>query len=411
PLPDPASKAPDPLGSFDAIVLGDVAPGDATPEVWARLDAYVAARGGTLIVSPGPRSWPELAGSEAARKLLPVLDPRPVPVDAAAVDPARPSLPPGVVIRPHPSAADAWPMLQFASDPETSRSAWLGLPRLPWVLAGRAKPGATVLASAADTGTEEAAAVIAAQPFGLGKVLWVGTDGTWRWRHRVGDAYHHRFWGQAVRWAASGKLTAGNRLVRFGPERPRIAEGDGVRLHARFADDTPGVTPELLVAARIFKAGTPAGGSSSGPTATGEAVAVVPLRIVPGQPRTFEGTAPGLPQGAYVVRLDVPQLADALKAEGADRPPEAPLEVTPRDTPERIELAARRDPLDRLASATGGRVFADFEANALPPLLRTLTRVETRTEETTLWDKPWALALFFGLLTVEWAMRKRAGLP
>jgi hypothetical protein len=412
PLPDPARKAPDPLGAFDAIVLGDVTPRDATPEVWGRLDAYVAGRGGTLIVSPGPRSWPELAGVEAVRTLLPVLDPRPVPFDAAAIDPARPSLPPGVAVVPSPSAADAWPMLQFAPDPERSRSIWLGLPKLPWVLAGRAKPGATVLASAGGPGNEavDTTAAIAAQPYGLGKVLWVGTDGTWRWRHRVGDAYHHRFWGQAVRWAASGKLTAGNRLVRFGPERPRIAEGDGVRLQARFADDAPDITPELLVAARIFKASKPAEGPSAAPTATGEAVAVVPLRIMPGQPRTFEGTAPGLPQGSYVVRLDVPQLADALKAEGATTP-EASLEVAPRDTPERIELAARRDPLDRLASATGGRVFADYEADALPPLLRRLTRVETRTEETTLWDKPWALALFLALLTVEWAMRKRAGLP
>jgi hypothetical protein len=271
-----------------------------------------------------------------------------------------------------------------------------------------------VLASAGGAGgageAADAPAVIAAQPYGLGKVLWVGTDGTWRWRHRVGDAYHHRFWGQAVRWAASGKLTAGNRLVRFGPERPRVADGDPVPLQARFADDAPGVTPELLVAARIFKAEV-ARGTSSAPTAAGEAVAVVPLRMKAGQPRTFEGTAPGLPQGSYVVRLDVPQLADALKAEGATTPPEAPLEVALRDTPERIELAARRDPLDRLASATGGRVFADFEANGLPPLLRRLTRVETRTEETTLWDKPWALGLFFALLTVEWAMRKRAGLP
>ena len=31
--------------------------------------------------------------------------------------------------------------------------------------------------------------------------------------------------------------------------------------------------------------------------------------------------------------------------------------------------------------------------------------------ETTLWDQPAALILFFALLTVEWALRKRAGLP
>jgi hypothetical protein len=85
------------------------------------------------------------------------------------------------------SGADAWPMLQLASEPDQNRRIWAGLPRLPWVLAGTPKPGATLLVAA---GEDADAAVIAAQPYGLGKVLWVGTGDTWRWRLGVGDAYH-----------------------------------------------------------------------------------------------------------------------------------------------------------------------------------------------------------------------------
>jgi hypothetical protein len=365
----------------------------------------VAERGGTLVLGPGPRSWAALAGQEAARKLLPVLDPQLVAIDPAATDPAHPSLPPGVPVLPTTAGADAnaWPMLQLATDPEQNRAIWAGLPWLPWVVAGRAKPGATVLATARD----ESAAAIAAQPYGLGKVLWVGTDGTWRWRHRVGDAYHHRFWGQVVRWAASGKLSAGNPFVRFGPIKPRVDEGEGARLQARISEGIPGVGPDLLIAARVFKADPRTG------TATGEAVAVVPLRAVAGQPRTFEGNAPPIAIGPYVVRLDVPQLAEPLRLDPARDPkvPEAPLEVVARDTSERVELAAARDPLDRLAAATGGRVLADHEADRLAPLLRARTRQTTRTEETPLWDQPAALLLFFAILTVEWVARKRVGLP
>ena len=76
-----------------------------------------------------------------------------------------------------------------------------------------------------------------------------------------------------------------------------------------------------------------------------------------------------------------------------------------------IELSASRDPLDRLASATSGRVFADYEAAELIPLLKSKTRETVRVEETPLWDRPWALVLFFGVLSVEWVVRKRAGLP
>ena len=125
------------------------------------------------------------------------------------------------------------------------------------------------------------------------------------------------------------------------------------------AEDVAGVPPDLLMAARVFRRDSAA-----------EAVAVVPLRAVPGQPRVFEGVAPGLPEGAYVVRLDAPQLASLSQAQGSRGDPRGPLEVIPRDTSERVELAAAREPLERLAVATGGKVFRDFEAARLPAYLK-----------------------------------------
>lgn len=400
-------KQPDPLGRFEAIILGDVSPSDLPPAEWARLEWFVAERGGTLILGPGPRSWAALAGQETIRRLLPITGAEPVAIAPTEIDPSRPALVPGVALVPTAAALDAadWPMFSLASEPSQNRSTWDGLPRLPWVVAGRAKPGATTLATA---GSGEATAAIAAQPYGLGKVLWVGTDGTWRWRHRVGDAYHHRFWGQVVRWAAARKPAAGNRHVRFGPLRPRVAEGEAARIQARIAEDLPDVGPDLLIAARVYRL------DPATRRAAGEPVALVPLSSVPGRPRTFEATAPALPAGAYMIRLDVPQLAAALglDADREGRPiPEARLDVVERETSELVELAAARDPLDRLAAATGGRVLADHEAGQLAPLLHARTRTVIRTEETPLWDQPAALLFFFGLLTVEWVARKRLGLP
>ncbi|MDB5348763.1 MAG: hypothetical protein JWN86_10 [Planctomycetota bacterium] len=400
PRPDPSAKdrPPDPLGSYDVIILGDVGPEDLNAEAWTRLEWYVDVRGGTLVFSSGPRSFASMINNETARKLLPILDARAIAADAIKPDPLRPALPPGVAIAVSPSAAsESFPMLRFAAEADKSREIWKGLPRQPWAATGKPKPLASVLATIADS-TDEAGALIAAQPYGLGKVMWIGTDGTWRWRYRVGDLYHHRFWGQVVRWANATKLAVGNRLVRYGPTKPRVIEGVGATLRAQFADDAPGVGSDLLVAARLFKRG-PDG------KALGESVAIVPLRPRTDQARTFEAVAPPLSQGSYLIRLDVPQL-------GADSPrAEAPLEILARDTPERIELAASRDALDRLASATGGKVFADVDADALPALLKSTTIERERTEETSLWDRPWALLLFFGVLTVEWVLRKRAGLP
>jgi hypothetical protein len=290
------------------------------------------------------------------------------------------------------SDASVWPMLQLADDLTETRKRWQSLPGLPWAIVGRAKPGATVLASPKG---EAESTLIAAQPYGLGKVLLVGTDGTWRWRHKVGDAYHHRFWGQVVRWSASEKLAAGNALVRFGPLKPRLDEGEPVRIQARIAEGVAGVGPDLLIAARISRGGVDS--------------AVVPMRPVPGQTRVFEGLTPSLPIGSYTVRLDVPGLVDALQL--GSNPPEAALEIVPRDGPERVELAAARDPLDRLAAATGGKVFADYEVDTLPAALGATSKQTVRTEETSLWDTPAALLLFFSIVTIEWVARKWVGLP
>ncbi len=399
---------PDPLGSFDAIILGDVGREEVSSKLWARLEAFVGERGGTLVFSSGPRNWASLAIDETARKLLPVVEPRLVEMDASPAQADQTALPGGALIRPLEDGLErsSWPMLQLDQDPERNRAIWAGLPRLPWLVAGRAKPGATVLAVA---GRDDGAAVIAAQPYGLGKILWIGTDGTWRFRFRAGDRYHHRFWGQVVRWASGGTLAAGNAHVRFGPSKPRYEEGERVTLQARISDGIAGVGPDLLIAAKIFRVDPGKTGSASG-----EPVAIVPMRTVAGQPRTFGGDVPALEAGTYVMRLDVPQLVETLKLDQGlnnGKVPEAPFEIVSRESSERVELAAARDQVEQLASATGGRVLADFEANELAGLLRARTRRSTRMVETPLWDQPAFLVLFFGILTVEWVARKRVGLP
>lgn len=400
PLRSADSNVADPLGNFDLIVIGDVDPSDFNADSWQRIESYVADRGGTLVVSPGPRYWPAVHGASAkVRALLPILNPAVMRYDVTTADPARPALPPGVRLVASSEAIrdlSVWPMLQIGPDPS---SIWHELPRLPWALGGPIKPGASVLVSAEGIDKPTDAAVIASQPYGLGKVLWVGTDSTWRWRFGVGDTYHHAFWGQVVRWAASGGLAGGNRFVRFGPLKSRPAEGEGAKIQARFAEGVTGVGPGLLAVAKVFKSDQP----------ESEPLAVVTLHTLAGQPKAFEGIAPALPAGSYLLKLDVPELVDQIELEG--KPIEAPLEVIEQETSERVELAASRDGLDRLASATGGHVFADYEAGKLSDLLKSRIKVVDRKVETPLWDGPGALLFFFSLLTLEWVMRKRLGLP
>jgi hypothetical protein len=405
-----SGSTPDPLGAFDLIILIDPAPGDLDDAAWARLDRFVAGRGGALVLVCGSRGGVGLGAGEAAARLLPVRDVRPrEPGPDAAPDPDRPALPPGLRIVPDPSALDGpWPMLLLGDDPEASRETWRALPPQPRVWVGAAKPSAVVLARAAsmadegDAGPDDDSAMIAAMPYGLGKVLWLGTNATWRWRFRAGDRIHHRFWGQVIPWAADAPLAVGNRLLAFGAVPPRVAEDVRPIIRARLSDAAAtGPAASMLVAAKIRRADQP-------PDAA-DPVALVPLRPRDDQSRVFEAEAPALPPGSYRITLEWPALDAALRAEGP--PLEAPLEVTTRPTSERIELAAARDPLERLAAATGGAVLTPDRVDEIPDLLARRATVRTRTESARLWDRPEALLLFLGLMTIEWITRKRAGLP
>ncbi|MEW4567029.1 hypothetical protein AB1L88_04100 [Tautonia sp. JC769] len=417
PAPAEGSDDPDPLTDFDVILLGDLPPALASEDLWNRLHAYVSDHGGTLILTSGPRSWPSSwQGDDLARALLPVLDPTLLPIDPAAVDPGRATLPPGIPVVPADEAAaqpGAWPMLQFAADPPANRAAWEGLAPLPWVLAGQPKPGATpLLVPNQPEANPSTRAVAAAHPYGLGKVVWIGTDGTWRWRLRVGDAYHHRFWGQLIRWAAEASPPSGNRLVRFGPDRPAVPSGAPVPLIARFSSDVPGVGPDLLAAVRLYNAdpdpdATPPDPDSSPPT---DPLALIPLHPSPDRPGTFEALTPSLPPGRYRALLDAPSLSLFFASSGLPAP-ESTFTVSPEPTTELIDLASDPSLLSTLASRTGGRLLPDSSAGQLPSLLRSQTLSRTLTAETPLWDTPLGLLAFFSLLTAEWLLRKRAGLP
>ena len=48
--------------------------------------------------------------------------------------------------------------------------------------------------------------VIAVQQYGLGQVMFIGTDNTWRWRKNAGDFYYTAVWGQIAQRVSIQRL-------------------------------------------------------------------------------------------------------------------------------------------------------------------------------------------------------------
>lgn len=443
-LPPAKSPTEDPLFDYDCIILGDVAPEQLSMPDRQRLEKYVADRGGTLVVLAGkrgmPRSYmtppkpgetppsaPEKEKNEdPILRLLPIEQPREVaPVDGFPI-----------TLTEDGKQAD---FLRMEAEGEIQRSLerWASLPRHYWGVVGKAKPGAVVLAHIKGDEAEDAKpedpkpedpklesarrekererAIFVRHNYGFGRVFFVGLDSTWRWRYRQGDLYHHRFWSQTIRWAASDKpLMAGNPYVRFGTPQAIFRNNEPVSIVLRLTEEASPIKPEQQVQARILR--KDAKGKD-------ETVALVPMKAREFQPRVFEGKAPSLPPGSFEIQPVITDFDEKLQGPpGADGKPgelRAAFSVAEGDSAEMRYLAADLDLLSAVARANGAeRVYTIADA---PSIVDKLT-AQVVKEETPPPEKPFSpvqklwqwwplLLLVLLLLTIEWVARKWVGLP
>jgi hypothetical protein len=394
---------PDALEKFDCIILGDVTPQQLSLDDRARLERFVGERGGTLVVLAGRRAIPAAyldAGMEGdpLRKLLPL-------ESAQAVQ-----APNGFAVTLTAEGQEA-SFLKMEPTADESERRWAALPRQFWGVVGRAKPAATVLATykaedqaaAAEPGEwARSNALIARQSYGFGRVLFVGLDSTWRWRLKTGDTYHHRFWGQVIRWAATDTpLLSGNDFARFGPRKPVVSQGEEVVIGVRFSDRAKRLPSGSAAAVRIFRL------HESRPD---ELTGQVELQPVLTRSREMEAKLRDLPAGQYAVELAIPNMAlDLLGPDGA--PLRATFAISPRPSTEMNDLAMNVPLLEEIASKSGGQVFTAETAGELVELITRKTAVREYRTETKLWQAWPTLIVFLALLSLEWVARKWAGLP
>ena len=408
---------------FDVIILGDLDDSVLTDEVVEEIKYCVEQRGALLVLIAGPRAMPHRIRNATLRDMMPVLfEESDLPCDTP---------PEGAFhLRLAPAGRGHMAMRQSSSSFENEQI-WNDLPPLYWRHAVLGvKPGAEVLAYAEPEGTlgaesvarlavqdmqadpdaavrrlsemreaQAANSLVVARAYGHGKVLQLNTDRTWRLRYRVGDTRHHQFWGQVLRWGAGDKLRAGNTFVRIGTDQLRYTPTDRVTVQARFQDLDFNSMDDLDPEVRIYDA-------------SGERLLrTAELKFREDSNGFYEGELePFADPGAYVVRVSCEEAARALGGEFPRGLQTRFVVVTSKRPAEFVNVSASFDVANRLARATGGVAvppsrFAEALSNYGEG-----SRVMHDRAEITLWDNAALLALLFVLLTVEWILRKRAGL-
>ena len=398
---------------FDVVILGDIDPKVLRPADYGAIRKLVMDRGGTLVVIAGAHHMPHAYSDTPLDELLPVS--------------YAPSMG-AVTVSPEPRFRIALTgegrdsvLMRLDSREQVNQELWNSFPEIAWRHPIQsAKPGATVLAYAlppsppefvtlAESGqalSEQALrdretfqrehALIVSQNVALGRVLFLAFDRTWRLRYLAGDTYHHRFWGQVLRWATGNRLAGPNEFVRFGTDRVRYASGASVEVRARLLRNDYSTFQADDVYATVY----------SGP----RAVLRKKLEPVPDQPGTYGAELGALPAGTYRAELESPTVqAELLGPAGVDKVT-APFSVDRPGVLEETELSADRGLLGQLASLTGGTLAEPLQAAQIADRLgkRELIRPEGR--ELRIWNSWALLAAMVALAAGEWVLRKKEGL-
>ncbi|MCX5675819.1 MAG: hypothetical protein NTX87_12510, partial [Planctomycetota bacterium] len=238
-------------------------------------------------------------------------------------------------------------------------------------------------------------ALISYHTVAMGQVMFLGFDHTWRLRYRVGDTYHHRFWGQVLRWATANKLPAGTETVKLGTDRSRYAPQAPVRVRAKLAkkDYTPITSDDVSV--NVF--------------AGDQTVMHKKLQYIQHSPGMYEAELGELPAGTYRVELDAPAAKPVLAEENVAKVA-TEFSVESSTPVEQAELAPDRALLARLAGLTGGAVADATHADRILASLGKPTEVQIERREYVLWDSWPLLVLMVLAATAEWLLRKKVGL-
>ncbi|MGN6370050.1 MAG: hypothetical protein ACTHN5_17475 [Phycisphaerae bacterium] len=401
--------------AFDLIILGDVGPDTLPNEAQQFIAAAVRDKGSTLISIAGHHHMPGEFANTPLADLLPVTMNPQWSEDAIARHMRtgfRPALAP---------EGNASVLGQLGLTADTNADLWSDIPIWYWHSPfTQAKPSASVIWSLSELpgsvtgGTPSTAnirnrALLSTMQVGLGRSMYLASDQSWRLRQVYGTNAHDRFWGQVLRWAVASDLPAGGKFVRFGSSQPTYQQGQPVVITARVLRED--LTPYTGLS--FYAHAVPTGGN-------GDTAIDAHFVESPDAPGYYRATLGGLSPGDVEISLQGPEVERLLNNDPSASQKTLQIRILPSLDLEQRNMNTDPGLLARVAQAGNGFSLDANYADILASHLHAIERTEEVPEQIGFFTAPdargtrfahWSfLGLFALLLTIEWAIRKRAGL-
>jgi hypothetical protein len=371
----------DELSKFDVVVLGDVGleGGQLTAEQCRLLKGIVEHQASGLVFLPGWQGRQFSLLDTGLGDLFPVVMDESQPGGWGSRTPGHFEL---------TELGRRSLLTNLADTQDNNLEVWEDLPGFQWYApVVRAKGGSEVLAVHKDMSNQHGRLpLLVTRTFGAGKVLFMGTDGAWRWRKGVEDKYHYRFWGQVVRWMAYQRNMAKGETMRlyYSPDQPQVRQT--VALHANVMERNGEPLAKGDVSARIT---APSGKTETVRfTSTGEEWGVFSAR--------FTAVEPGKHEVTLLCKQTSAKLDASIFVQGVSA--------------ERIGRPARPEVMEEIARVTHGKMLAPGKIDELLQSLANLPDPPPSVRRVQLWSHPVFAGVIVCLLGVFWVGRKIVGL-
>jgi hypothetical protein len=376
---------------YDVVMLFDPNPQEFDAPWVELLKSFVGEHSGGLLFMAGPKHSGRMLTSPRTaemQKLMPVSFGDVGALEVAALLSTNQRAWPLKVV-----AANAdHPVMRFYPDRAETLQRWETLPGIFWSFPSQEpKPTATVLLEHSDPtlrSVEGSRPLLVAGRYGSGHTLYLGFNGTWRWRRAGRQAeFFDKFWIQSVRYLVEGRSLEGRRRGYVQADRDRYEVGERITVTTRLQD-----------AAYNPLAAPKAEGTLQVGSENPETVVLMP---VSNQPGTFEATLTAKKTGRHSLRIRTA----AAEAEGSMI--ETSFDVV-LPSVETNQVWLDKPLLKELAETSGGKYYdidqLDQLAEAVPDKTR---QIEVREKPDPLWDVRGMMFVLVGLLGVEWLVRKR----
>ncbi|MBN1443429.1 MAG: hypothetical protein JXA90_12030, partial [Planctomycetes bacterium] len=367
------------LFRFHVVILGDVLPGDLGPELMSLLKEFVSEGGGIILIA-GRHANPSKYVYQDLFALLPVEVKEEDEFGASGLE--------AFVEDFHvqlSAVGKEHPIMRLVSDRERNIVLWEGKETRGDILPGfyrysrveQEKAGAIVLARhptdllpLQDRGRP----IFAYMNYNKGMSFFSAVDDTWRWRAGVDNLFLGRFWGQVIRFVATGRLLGKTPRFAVTTDKPVYNIGETVVIDARVFDASMKPSTEKTVTLYHQMQGS-----------EGEPPGKIELSLSSVKsPGAYEGALVAAQRGRHDIWLGTETERSAFHSFSVEIPA-----LESRDP------RLRRDLLQQVASAGGGQYLDLHEVQKAVDGVQGLSRSQAGlVDRDDLWDEWWILVLF-----------------